>query len=111
MLTTKNWYAIGMTRRTGKRTTSQEKNGLSASVAASVPANIHGSLPTPDAAATASRIGRNTKYALSKKKKNANDVSTARTSTARMSTARRTIEWSRELPVILSDEKDLLSPS
>jgi hypothetical protein len=35
--------------------------GLQMSVTINVPANNHGSLVTPDAAATASRMGRSTK--------------------------------------------------
>ncbi len=47
-----------MTRRTGIRATSQENNGLHSSVTARVPRKSFGNWPTPEAAATASRIGR-----------------------------------------------------
>ena len=61
MLATKNWYEIGMNRRTGNRTTSAENIGLRITVTVSVAVNSHGSLLTPVAAATSSRIGRRTK--------------------------------------------------
>ena len=61
MLATKNWYAIGMNRRTGNFTTSAANIGLSSMVTESVAVNSHLSLLTPVAAATSSRIGRKTK--------------------------------------------------
>ena len=56
--------------------------GLHTSIASSVPVNSHASFETPEAAPTASRIGRSTNHALITKKKYTNDVTTARTSSA-----------------------------
>jgi hypothetical protein len=50
-------------------------------------------------------MGRSTKYAHSRKKKNANDVRTARISSARMSKTRRMRACTRESGVIPSEAK------
>ena len=89
---------LGTNFRAGNFTTSDVKIGLKSSVAVSVPANSHGSCCTPDAAATASRMGRRTKYPLNTKKKNTNDINIALCSSGFTSTARRSsaicLNWS-----------------
>src|SRR5438045_8949053 len=94
-----------MKRRAGNRDTSAEKSGLQISVSTRVPAKSQGSFDTPDAAATASRIGRMTNQLLSTQKKNANDTSADATSSSRTSTVRRSSGPIR-VPVILGVAKD-----
>ena len=85
----KKRYVIAMNRRTGKRATSEEKNGLQISIAVSVPAKSHRRFDVPEAAPTASRIGRRTNHPLNTKKKYADASSIALISSGRTSTKRR----------------------
>src|ERR1044072_3263725 len=92
---------MGMNFRAGYRTTRAEKIGWKSSVPVSVPAKSHGSWDTPDAAATASRMGRNTYQLLRTQKKYANETNIARTSSSRTSTTRR-----RRRPLLVDSVKD-----
>ena len=82
------WYAYGMNFRGGNLTTSAEKSGFAISVIASVPTNSQESCVAPLAAATASRMGRNTNQLASAQKKKRNDATSDLTSCGCTSTAR-----------------------
>src|SRR3954463_12690690 len=77
-----------MKRRAGKRTTSAEKSGFTSRVRVRVPAKSHGSLDTPDAAATSSRMGRMTNQDDRTQKNRMKDAAIAAISPSRTSTTR-----------------------